>query len=81
MSKKDLIFWVKPEETIAPIEIDWNCPCIPAAFKSGPCRDAFAESYTCFIRSKAPEKGSDCIAAFERMSACLNAHPELKDLQ
>eukprot|EP00897_Mesotaenium_endlicherianum_P005477 jgi/Mesen1/4958/ME000248S04240 len=51
------------------------CPCV-AELRDGPCGESFVEAFTCYIKSKADEKGSDCIKPFLAMQTCIQAHPE-----
>lgn len=52
-----------------------ECPCI-AEIREGPCWPTFADAFTCYLRSKEVEKGSDCLKQFTEMQACILKHPE-----
>ncbi len=71
---KDKIFWVTVEESKPEIgaNINWNCPCIPEEIKKGPCRNAFAISFECFLNSKF--SGKTCNVEFQQMVQCLTTH-------
>ncbi|GAB2284975.1 Oxidoreductase [Dionaea muscipula] len=52
-----------------------ECPCI-ADLRNGRCGSQFSESFLCFLKSTAEEKGSDCIHPFVALQDCLKAHPD-----
>ncbi|KAI3419942.1 CHCH domain-containing protein [Psidium guajava] len=51
-----------------------ECPCI-ADLRSGPCGNQFSESFVCFLKSTAEEKGSDCVHPFVALQNCIKANP------
>lgn len=51
-----------------------ECPCV-AGLRSGPCGSQFTESFLCFLKSTAEEKGSDCVNPFVALQACIKANP------
>ena len=57
-------------------EINWDCPCLKSALQP-PCGEAFKAAFSCFIKSTAEPKGSDCFEAFAVMRDCFLAHPEV----
>ncbi|GIZ05243.1 mitochondrial intermembrane space import and assembly protein 40, partial [Caerostris extrusa] len=57
-------------------EINWGCPCLGSA-AIGPCSVEFRESVSCFHKSEADPKGSDCLQEFRDMNDCMDRYPEL----
>ncbi|CAI9097110.1 OLC1v1033432C1 [Oldenlandia corymbosa var. corymbosa] len=51
-----------------------ECPCI-AHLRSGPCGSQFSDAFLCFLKSTAPEKGSDCVQPFVALQNCIKANP------
>mmetsp|Transcript_19992 Transcript_19992/g.27683 ORF Transcript_19992/g.27683 Transcript_19992/m.27683 type:complete len:104 (-) Transcript_19992:206-517(-) len=51
------------------------CPCV-TDIKEGACGQPFVESFSCFIRSQAEEKGSDCINVFQGLQECMANNAE-----
>ncbi|XP_059656187.1 mitochondrial intermembrane space import and assembly protein 40 homolog [Cornus florida] len=52
-----------------------ECPCI-ADLRKGPCGTQFSESFLCFLKSTAEEKGSDCVHPFVALQHCIKANPD-----
>mmetsp|Transcript_4620 Transcript_4620/g.16452 ORF Transcript_4620/g.16452 Transcript_4620/m.16452 type:complete len:101 (+) Transcript_4620:774-1076(+) len=52
-----------------------ECPCVKE-LKVGPCGGNFQQAFTCFAKSKEPDKGSDCVQAFQSLQLCISNHPE-----
>ncbi|KAK9821127.1 hypothetical protein WJX81_003816 [Elliptochloris bilobata] len=63
------------EELDRAVEEALSCPCVDD-LKDGPCGKSFVAAFSCFIRSTADEKGTDCMEAFGAMQQCLLKHPE-----
>ena len=40
----------------------------------GPCGDAFLDAYTCFMRSEAEVKGTDCFDKMNLLTKCWTAY-------
>ncbi|KAK9820729.1 hypothetical protein WJX74_005243 [Apatococcus lobatus] len=57
----------KVEEALA-------CPCV-ADLREGPCGKVFVEAFSCYVKSTAEDKGSDCMESFVGMQQCMLAHP------
>ena len=68
---KDIVYWLKPEETRP--GIDWDCPCL-AGVKEGPCGQLFMDALDCHIKSSSPQNG--CIEKFMKMTDCMREHPK-----
>lgn len=51
-----------------------ECPCI-AHLRAGPCGNQFSDAFLCFLKSKAEEKGSDCVSPFVALQSCIKANP------
>jgi len=43
----------------------------------GPCGVEFKDAFSCFVYSKAEEKGSDCLTQFQAMQNCMEQHPDI----
>lgn len=43
----------------------------------GPCSVEFRESLSCFHKSTAEPKGSDCLEQFKEMNDCMSRYPGL----
>ncbi len=56
-------------------DIDWDCPCLQG-MAQGPCGAEFKDAFSCFVKSKAEPRASDCVDQFQKMQDCLqkNAH-------
>lgn len=52
-----------------------DCPCI-AHLRTGPCGSQFSDAFLCFLKSTAPEKGSDCVDPFVALQNCIKANPD-----
>ncbi|CDP18125.1 unnamed protein product [Coffea canephora] len=52
-----------------------ECPCI-AHLRTGPCGFQFSNAFLCFLKSTAPEKGSDCVHPFVALQNCIKANPD-----
>ncbi|ONM15787.1 Cox19-like CHCH family protein [Zea mays] len=52
-----------------------DCPCV-ADLKNGPCGGQFVDAFSCFLRSREEEKGSDCVKPFITLQDCIKANPE-----
>lgn len=52
-----------------------ECPCV-AELRDGPCGEVFTEAFVCFIKSKAEEKGSDCVSPFIALQKCIQANQD-----
>lgn len=50
--------------------IDWDCPCLQG-MAQGPCGQEFKDAFSCFVKSTAEPRASDCVPSFEKMQACL----------
>ncbi|CAG8704466.1 13048_t:CDS:2 [Dentiscutata heterogama] len=57
-------------------EINWDCPCLGGMAK-GPCGEQFKAAFSCFIYSKAEQKGADCLDAFKEMNDCFKKYPDV----
>eukprot|EP00252_Welwitschia_mirabilis_P012766 TRINITY_DN28248_c0_g1_i1.p1 TRINITY_DN28248_c0_g1~~TRINITY_DN28248_c0_g1_i1.p1 ORF type:complete len:131 (+),score=23.87 TRINITY_DN28248_c0_g1_i1:218-610(+) len=57
------------------IEKALECPCV-AELRNGPCGGAFTDSFICFMKSAAEEKGSDCVFPFLALQKCIEEHPD-----
>lgn len=57
-------------------EINWACPCL-GNMVVGPCSIEFRESLSCFHKSTAEPKGSDCLEQFKEMNECMARYPGL----
>ncbi|CAG8598539.1 14378_t:CDS:2 [Gigaspora margarita] len=57
-------------------EINWDCPCLGGMAK-GPCGEQFKAAFSCFIYSKAEQKGADCLDAFREMNDCFKKYPDV----
>ncbi|KAG8181658.1 hypothetical protein JTE90_017016 [Oedothorax gibbosus] len=57
-------------------DINWGCPCLGNA-AIGPCSVEFRESLSCFHKSEADPKGSDCLGQFREMNDCMARFPAL----
>ena len=57
-------------------EINWDCPCL-GGMAHGPCGEEFRAAFSCFVYSKAEEKGTDCIPEFQAMQECMEQHPDV----
>ncbi|CAG8625266.1 9349_t:CDS:2, partial [Scutellospora calospora] len=57
-------------------EINWDCPCLGGMAK-GPCGEEFKAAFSCFIYSKAEQKGADCLDAFREMNECFKKYPDV----
>lgn len=57
-------------------EINWDCPCL-GGMAHGPCGEEFKGAFSCFVYSKAEEKGSDCLSEFQSMHNCMEQHPDV----
>lgn len=64
-----------PEELNQKVEEALACPCLDD-LKEGPCGRSFVAAFSCFLKSQASEKGSDCIAPFQAMQQCMVKHPQ-----
>jgi intermembrane space import and assembly protein 40 len=51
-------------------EINWDCPCLGGMAK-GPCGEEFKTAFSCFVRSEADPKGSECVQFFQTMQQCF----------
>ncbi|KAK9864615.1 hypothetical protein WJX84_001049 [Apatococcus fuscideae] len=58
----------KVEEALA-------CPCV-ADLREGPCGKPFVDAFSCYVKSTAEDKGSDCMQSFVAMQQCMLAHPD-----
>jgi len=67
---KDLIMWVRPEETKP--GIDWDCPCL-AGVKTGSCGPLFIDALDCHVKSVTG--GLECNEKFLRMNECMRQNP------
>lgn len=56
-------------------EINWDCPCLKDALEP-PCGDKFKNAFSCYFKSKASPKGSDCSELFESMQKCFEENKE-----
>ncbi|XP_022650138.1 mitochondrial intermembrane space import and assembly protein 40-B-like [Varroa destructor] len=57
-------------------DINWDCPCL-GGMASGPCALEFQDAFSCFHYSKADPQGSECMASFQKMQACIQQYPNL----
>lgn len=57
-------------------EINWDCPCL-GGMAHGPCGEEFRVAFSCFVYSKAEEKGIDCLTEFQTMQNCMEQHPDV----
>lgn len=57
-------------------DINWNCPCL-GGMAAGPCGYQFRSAFSCFHRSDADPKGSDCYDEFRQMQECMSKYPTL----
>ncbi|KAF8771906.1 Mitochondrial intermembrane space import like protein [Argiope bruennichi] len=57
-------------------EINWGCPCLGDA-AIGPCSVEFRTSLSCFHKSTADPKGSDCLQEFRDVNDCMERYPDL----
>ena len=57
-------------------EINWDCPCL-GGMAYGPCGEEFRAAFSCFVYSKAEEKGIDCLQEFQTMQNCMEQHPDV----
>lgn len=57
-------------------EINWDCPCL-GGMAYGPCGEEFRAAFSCFVYSKAEEKGIDCLEEFQTMQDCMEQHPDV----
>ncbi|KAL0027104.1 hypothetical protein WJX79_006376 [Trebouxia sp. C0005] len=64
-----------PEELNQKVEQALACPCLDD-LKEGPCGPSFVAAFSCFLKSRANEKGSDCVASFQAMQRCMVKHPQ-----
>ncbi|GLJ36460.1 hypothetical protein SUGI_0732230 [Cryptomeria japonica] len=53
-----------------------ECPCL-ADLRDGPCGGTFSESFKCYIKSSAAEKGSDCVKEFIALQECIEANQDM----
>jgi len=51
------------------------CPCLDD-LKEGPCGKSFVAAFSCFLKSQATEKGTDCVESFQAMQQCMVKHPQ-----
>lgn len=63
------------EELDQKVEQALACPCLDD-LKEGPCGPSFIAAFSCFLKSRANEKGSDCVASFQAMQQCMVKHPQ-----
>lgn len=92
-SSKDSVIFVNKEELDALYEkpnaervpttallpdgdIDWECPCLQG-MAQGPCGIQFKAAFSCFVKSKAEPRASDCVEQFYKMQECLTKHPDI----
>lgn len=64
-----------PEELNQKVEEALACPCLDD-LKDGPCGPSFVAAFSCFLKSTASEKGTDCVASFQAMQQCMVKHPQ-----
>ena len=51
------------------------CPCI-ADLRDGPCGTSFVQAFSCFVKTKAEDKGTVCFEPYQDMQACMMKHPD-----
>ncbi|KAL3160195.1 Oxidoreductase [Trebouxia sp. C0010 RCD-2024] len=72
---RDLGAATSPEDLDQKVEQALACPCLDE-LKEGPCGSSFIAAFSCFLKSRATEKGSDCVAPFKAMQQCMIEHPQ-----
>lgn len=60
-------------------DINWDCPCLKSALEP-PCGDFFKAAFSCYVKSTASPKGSDCHSLFLKMQECFFKYPEKYNL-
>lgn len=56
-------------------EINWDCPCLKSALEP-PCGEFFKLAFSCYVKSIAAPKGSDCHDLFMQMHDCYEKFPD-----
>mmetsp|Transcript_10300 Transcript_10300/g.14128 ORF Transcript_10300/g.14128 Transcript_10300/m.14128 type:complete len:90 (+) Transcript_10300:1527-1796(+) len=69
---KDIIFWVRKEQTIP--DFDWDCPCL-APVKTGPCGEMLIQTMKCTLdKLRKDDPNMDC--EIPKLTHCMKQYPE-----
>ena len=77
MAAANVVYWVTPEETVAPLEkkaIDWDCPCLDK-IRESPCFPAFRAAMECIDKDPDTGDSGSCQAELHTLDSCLQEHP------